>query len=63
LLVTAIAFGVLHGPLWLPGTAAGLAYGLVLIRTGRMGEAFAAHLTSNLLIAAWVLAAGQWQLW
>ena len=62
LFVTALAFGALHGPLWLPGIAAGLAYGLVLIRTGRMGEAVAAHLTSNLLIAAWVLGAGQWQL-
>jgi len=63
LLVTAVAFGVLHGRLWLPGIAAGLAYGLVLIRTGRMGEAVAAHLTTNLLIAVWVLLAGQWQLW
>ncbi len=63
LLVTAIAFGVLHGALWLPGIAAGIAYGLVLTRTGRMGEAVAAHATSNLLIAVWVLAAGQWQLW
>lgn len=63
LLVTAIAFGVLHGPLWLPGIAAGLAFGLVLMRSGRMGEAVAAHATSNLLIAAAVLIAGQWQLW
>jgi exosortase E/protease (VPEID-CTERM system) len=63
LLVTAIAFGVLHGALWLPGIAAGVAYGLLLMRTGRMGEAVAAHATSNLLLAIWVLAAGQWQLW
>lgn len=63
LLVTAVAFGVLHGALWLPGIAAGVAYGLVLTRTGRMGEAVAAHVTSNLLLAAWVLTAGQWQLW
>jgi membrane protease YdiL (CAAX protease family) len=61
--VTAIAFGVLHGALWLPGIAAGVAYGLLLMRTGRMGEAVAAHATSNLLLAIWVLAAGQWQLW
>lgn len=63
LLVTAIAFAVLHGPLWLPGIAAGVAYGLVLIRTGRIGEAAAAHATTNLLLAVWVLTAGQWQLW
>ena len=63
LLVAAVAFGVLHGALWLPGIAAGVAYGLVLTRTGRMGEAVAAHVTSNLLIAACVLTTGQWQLW
>jgi exosortase E/protease (VPEID-CTERM system) len=63
LLVTAVASGVLHGALWLPGIAAGIAYGLVLIRTGRMGEAVAAHVSANLLLAAWVLTAGQWQLW
>jgi exosortase E/protease (VPEID-CTERM system) len=63
LVVTAIAFGVVHGPLWLPGIVAGLAYGAVLIRTGRMGEAVAAHATTNLLIVVWVLTLGQWQLW
>ena len=63
LAVTAVAFGVLHGPLWLPAIVAGLAYGGVLIRTGRMGEAVAAHVASNLLIAAWLLTTGQWQLW
>jgi exosortase E/protease (VPEID-CTERM system) len=63
LLVAAVASGVLHGALWLPGIAAGIAYGLVLIRTGRMGEAVAAHVTANLLLAASVLTAGQWQLW
>jgi exosortase E/protease (VPEID-CTERM system) len=63
LLVTAVAFGVLHGALWPAGMAAGVAYGLVLIRTGRMGEAVAAHATTNLLLAACVLTAGEWQLW
>jgi exosortase E/protease (VPEID-CTERM system) len=63
LLVTAIAFGVLHGPLWPAGIAAGLVFGLVAICTGRLAEAVAAHVTSNLLLAAVVLAAGQWQLW
>lgn len=63
LLVTAVAFGVLNGPLWLPGITAGIAYGLIVIRTGRIGEAVAAHATTNLLLAACVLTAGQWQLW
>jgi CAAX prenyl protease-like protein len=63
LLVTAVAFGVLSGALWLPGIVAGIAYALLLIRTGRMGEAVAAHASTHLLIAVWVLTAGQWQLW
>jgi exosortase E/protease (VPEID-CTERM system) len=63
LIVTAIVFGLAHGALWLPGIAAGLAYGLILMRSGRLGEAVAAHATTNAMIAASVLAANQWQLW
>jgi CAAX prenyl protease-like protein len=63
LAVTAVVFGVAHGALWLPGIAAGLAYGTILIRRGRLGEAVAAHATTNALIIAGVLGAHQWQLW
>jgi exosortase E/protease (VPEID-CTERM system) len=60
---TAVIFGLAHGALWLPGIAAGLAYGLLLVRRGRIGEAAAAHATTNALIAASVLGWNQWQLW
>jgi exosortase E/protease (VPEID-CTERM system) len=63
LVITAIVFGVAHGTMWLPGIAAGLVYGLLPVRTGRFGEAVAAHATTNALIAASVLVAQQWQLW
>lgn len=63
ILLTAVVFGVLHGALWLPGIAAGIAYGWILVRTGRMGEAVAAHVTCNALLSVCVLAASQWQLW
>jgi CAAX prenyl protease-like protein len=63
LLVTAMAFGVLYGSMWLPAVGAGVAYGLVVMRSGRLGEAVSAHVVSNLLVAAWVLTTGQWQLW
>ncbi|HEV2441442.1 MAG TPA: exosortase E/protease, VPEID-CTERM system [Steroidobacteraceae bacterium] len=63
LLVAAAAYCLLQGALWLPAIGGGIAYGLVLIRSGRMGEAVAAHAITNLLLAAAVLAAGQWQLW
>jgi exosortase E/protease (VPEID-CTERM system) len=63
LIATAIVFGFAHGVLWLPGIIAGLAYGLLLIRRGRLGEAVAAHAVSNGLIAICVLGGDQWQLW
>jgi exosortase E/protease (VPEID-CTERM system) len=63
LVISAIVFGLAHGTLWLPGIVAGLVYGWLLMRTGRIGEAVAAHATSNALLAAWVLLGNQWQLW
>jgi exosortase E/protease (VPEID-CTERM system) len=63
LLVSSLAFGLAHGAWWLPAAAAGLVYGLLLRRTGRIGETVAAHATTNALIAVWVLVLQQWQLW
>lgn len=62
-LSSALVFGVVHGSLWLPGCVAGVAYGLLAQRTGRLGEAVAAHAVTNALLAATVLGAQQWQLW
>jgi exosortase E/protease (VPEID-CTERM system) len=63
LTVTAVVFGLVHGALWPAGIVAGLAYGLLVVRRGRIGEAVAAHATTNSLIAASVLGWNQWQLW
>ncbi len=63
LLLTALLFGAAHGSMWLPGVIAGLSYGAVLIRTGRIGESIAAHATTNGLIALCVIFGAQWQLW
>jgi exosortase E/protease (VPEID-CTERM system) len=63
LAATAIFFGFAHGALWLPGIAAGVVFGLMVMRRGQIGEAVVAHATSNALIAASVLGWGQWQLW
>jgi exosortase E/protease (VPEID-CTERM system) len=60
---SAIAFGLVHGALWGPGIVAGLAFGLILVGRGRLGEAVAAHATANALIAVIVLGGDQWQLW
>jgi len=62
LIFSAVAFGLEHGVLWLPGVMAGLAYAAVVMRTERFGEAVAAHATTNALLAVYVLMWGQWQL-
>jgi exosortase E/protease (VPEID-CTERM system) len=63
LLVSAAAFGLAHGAFWLPGIAAGLAYGGLLRSRASIGEAVVAHATTNALLALWVLGLGQWQYW
>lgn len=63
LLASSLIFGVEHGTLWLPATFAGLIYGAVLMKTGKMGEAVLAHSTTAGLLALDVLLRGQWQLW
>ncbi len=60
---SAVVFGIMHGSLWFPGIVAGLAYGAVAVKTGRLGESVAAHATTNMLIALQVLCLDQWQLW
>jgi uncharacterized protein len=62
-LVTAAAYGILNGPLWSAGIAAGIVFALLLTRTRRMGEAVAAHVFANALLCAAVLLWHQWQLW
>jgi len=61
--VSALVFGLCQGAFWLPGTITGIIFGLVYMRTGRLGEAVAAHATANALITLAVLAGSQWQLW
>jgi len=62
-LISSIAFGLLHGDRWLAGTIAGMIYALAMMRRGRIGEAAAAHAVTNALLAIYVLATGNWQLW
>lgn len=65
LAAASIIFGMSHGGLlvFLPGTIAGAAYGILAVRTNKLGEAIAAHATTNALVVAAVLIFDQWQLW
>jgi exosortase E/protease (VPEID-CTERM system) len=63
ILVSSLAFGALHGHMWIAGTLAGVVFALVAKVRNRLGEAIAAHATANLLIALWVLARGDYRMW
>ena len=63
IVASSLAFGVLHGEWWLAGTLAGIVYAAAYLRRGSIGDATVAHATTNALIAAAVLGAGQWHLW
>jgi exosortase E/protease (VPEID-CTERM system) len=62
-LVSSLAFGLLHGERWLAGTVAGIVYAAAFLRRGKIGDAVVAHATTNALLAACVLFRGQWYLW
>lgn len=63
LLVSSLAFGVLHGQRWIAGALAGALYALALLRHGRIGDAIVAHAITNALLAVWVLIGSRWYLW
>jgi exosortase E/protease (VPEID-CTERM system) len=62
-LVSSALFGFMHGTLWFAGIVAGLLYAWTQIRRGRIGDAVAAHATTNALLAAYVLIFRAWRLW
>ena len=61
LAVTAV-FAAEHAEL-AAGFAAGLAYGLLFLRTRDVWAACIAHAATNLLLGFYVLATGHWEFW
>ncbi len=61
--VSSVAFGLVHGHMWLPGILAGVAFALVARSKGRFGEAVAAHAVANLAIAVAALTRHDFTLW
>ncbi len=61
--ISSFVFGLMHGQQWIVGTLAGLAFAAVLRSKGQICDAFVAHATSNLFLAAWVLLRGDWGQW
>jgi len=59
--VSSLAFGVLHDR-WLEGSLAGMLYALAYYRRGSLGDAVAAHSTTNALLCTAALKTGDWSL-
>ena len=58
-----LVFALLHGGRWSAGAGAGLIYGLVFVRKGRIADCILAHAVTNALLAAMVTLGGAWQYW
>ena len=61
--ISSVAFGILHGSHWIAATIAGLLYAVAFCRRQRIGDAVAAHITTNALLLMWVLKSGDWSSW
>jgi exosortase E/protease (VPEID-CTERM system) len=61
LIASSVLFGLMHDR-WLAAALAGALYALIMIRRGKIEDAIAAHMTTNAVIFAWAIAAGQWSL-
>ena len=61
-LLTSVLFGLLHER-WFAGTLAGMGYALALYHRKQLGDAVIAHMTTNALIAIFVLTQARWSLW
>ena len=60
--LAALGFGLLHQDA-VAGTLAGLAYGALTLKGRGLSDAVVAHATTNALLAAHVLATGQYSYW
>lgn len=59
--VSSALFATLHGR-WLAAGLAGIVFALVLLRRGRLIDAVVAHGIANLIVAAWAVWIGRWDL-
>jgi CAAX prenyl protease-like protein len=61
--VTAVLFGLEHGPYWDVGLAAGVAYNWWVVRTKSLADCVLAHGVTNGCLAGYVLVGGDWSYW
>jgi len=58
--VTTLLFASVHGAEWPQGVVVGVIYGAWFVRTKSLGSIMVAHGVTNLLLALYCLATGQW---
>ena len=63
LVVTAVLFGLEHGPYWEVGLATGLIYNWWMIRTKSLPDMYLTHGVTNLCLSLYVIATGKWEYW
>ncbi len=61
-LISSVAFGALHGS-WVAATLAGIGFAVARYYRGQLSDAIGAHMTTNLLLGAYVIAGGHWSYW
>jgi len=61
--LVALLFASEHGPYWDVGLLAGIIYNWWIVRTKSLADCILAHATTNAILCAYVLTAGQWQYW
>lgn len=61
--ITALLFGLEHGPYWEVGIAAGAIYNGWLGRTRKLSDVILAHAVTNACLSLFVLQTGRWEYW
>jgi exosortase E/protease (VPEID-CTERM system) len=61
IVLSSVAFGILHGDRWIAATLAGAAYALLLKRTGRLFDCVIAHAVTNGVIVLYSVYFHDWQ--
>jgi len=62
LLISSALFALEHSQ-WLAGLIAGLVYGWIYMRSGKLWVPVIAHAVTNALLGAYILATGDWRFW
>lgn len=62
LVLSSLAFGYMHADV-LAGTIAGAGFGLLVLRSGRVGDAIIAHAVTNFMLAITAMVTGHWSIW